>query len=68
MEVHHIALKKYNFWLKYTGAAAEKLISDIQKQYDWKMNYKTKERISKMIIYTIIGFASAFFWHKTKEK
>ena len=34
MEVHHIALKKFNFWLKYTWAAAEKLISDIQKQYD----------------------------------
>jgi hypothetical protein len=32
------------------------------------MNYKTKERIIKMIIYTIIGFAIAFFWHKMKEK
>jgi len=32
------------------------------------MNYKTKERIIKMIIYTTIGFAIAFFWHKMKEK
>ena len=31
---YEIALKEYNFWLKYTGAAAEKLITDIQKQYD----------------------------------
>jgi hypothetical protein len=63
-----MALKKYNFWFKYTRNAAEKLISDIQKEYDWNMNYKTKERIIKMIIYTIIGFAIAFFWHKMKEK
>jgi len=34
MEVHHKALKKYNFWLKYTGAAAGKLITDIQKEYN----------------------------------
>lgn len=32
------------------------------------MNYKTKERIIKIIIYAIIGFAIAFFWHKMKEK
>jgi len=32
------------------------------------MNYKTKERIIKMIIYAIIGFAIDFFWNKMKEK
>jgi hypothetical protein len=31
---YEIALKEYNFWLKYTRNAAGKLITDIQKQYD----------------------------------
>ncbi len=31
---YEMVLKNYNFWLKFTGNAAGKLISDIQKQYD----------------------------------
>jgi len=32
-----------------------------------KMNSKTKERIIKIIIYLIVGFACAFFWHQIKK-
>ena len=31
---YEMALKNYNFWLKYTGNAAGKLITDIQKEYN----------------------------------
>ena len=33
---YEIDLKNYNFWLQYTKYAAEKLIADIQKEYDLK--------------------------------
>jgi len=31
------------------------------------MTAKTKERIIKLIIYIIIGFAAAFFWNQMKS-
>ncbi len=31
------------------------------------MTAKTKERIIKLIIYAIVGFAAAFFWHQMKN-
>lgn len=31
------------------------------------MNKSTKQRIIKMIIYIVIGFGIAFFWHKMKN-
>jgi hypothetical protein len=30
------------------------------------MSSKTKQLIIKLVIYLIIGFACAFFWHKMK--
>jgi len=32
------------------------------------MNNKTKERIIKIIIYAIVGFAIAFFWHQYRNR
>jgi len=31
------------------------------------MNEKTKERLFKMLIYILIGFAIAYFWHRMKQ-
>jgi hypothetical protein len=31
------------------------------------MTAKTKERIIRLIVYIIIGFAAAFFWHQMKS-
>ena len=30
------------------------------------MNPKTKQLLIKLVIYVILGFAVAFFWHKMK--
>jgi len=32
------------------------------------MNNNIKERIIKLVIYAIVGFAIAFFWHQYKDK
>jgi multisubunit Na+/H+ antiporter MnhB subunit len=31
------------------------------------MNEKTKQRLFKMLIYILIGFAVAYFWHGMKQ-
>jgi multisubunit Na+/H+ antiporter MnhB subunit len=33
-----------------------------------KMNSYTKYRLVKLLIYVIVGFAVAFFWHVMKNK
>jgi len=32
------------------------------------MNNKTKERVIKLVIYAIVGFAIAFFWNQCRNK
>jgi len=32
------------------------------------MNNTTKGRIVKILLYLVLGFVIAFFWHKIKEK
>jgi len=32
------------------------------------MNSNTKERLIKILIYIIVGFAAAYFWHQVKGK
>jgi hypothetical protein len=36
------------------------------KNTNQSMNIRTKERLIKMLIYLILGFGIAFFWHKMK--